>query len=430
MESTEIMHNETEDPEPNFSSEVVTAITAVSSVIITPESTSARKKVFSKHKMSEKPLTLASFYPEVTVEEKVTAITRKKKKKESSRTKQLLLNALADSKIKLSHLLEKEPSQMSSIVRKSRRLINKERKEREKERTINLSNFIPMKTLSETKATGKISELSVKNEEDKVSESRPIIRSQIPVMGETDQFPFTTLAEWLIWHTNFPELAFVREAYDLDAVPSDSDEIYWINVMNEPEFFNSNWKMAGSIIHDLNQARRQGPPTSIPDFNLDFNLTEGFSTLFMDIYLILTKMPNGLKNHQYPVVQLALKGLFLLDLIFMDHGKWFAKESEEVVNDRVKELDRFMLLQETEENYKEEVELLFESGEWQEGIVYFDLLISKSLYLSTFSQTHITEEAKLVGLKKLRNSKKIQIQLNKIEFLDERRVNVLLSKFS
>ncbi len=421
---------ETDDPELNSSSDGSTSPTVVLSPNITPKSTSTSTQILPKHKMEVKPLPLSSFYPEVTIEKKIDAGTIKKKKKKQSKTKQLFLDALADSKIKLSKINDKGPSLKSSTFRKQRRLMNKKRKEKEIERTITLTNFIP--TEVQTEITNEVDKSDPKTENylKKATQIRPTIRSEIPVIGKTDQFPFTTLAEWLIWHTHFPELAFVREAYDVDAVPSDTDEIYWINVMNEPEFFTSNWKMAGSIIHDLNQARRLGPPTSVPDFDLDFSLTEGLSTLFTDTYLILTKMPNGLKNHQYPVLQLALKGLFLLELIYMDHGNWFAKESEEVLHQRVKVLDRFMLLQESETTYEEEVKLLMESGGWQERIVYFDLLISKSMYLSTFSQTHMTEEAKVTTLKKLPYSERIQLELKNIKFLDERRVNLLSSKLS
>ena len=309
-------------------------------------------------------------------------------------------------------------------------MTRRQRRENEFDRTIDLTQFIP-KDSPKLEPENQITEpLETTSQEMDKTVVKPTIRSQIPILSESDQFPFTTLAEWLIWHSNFPELAFVREAYDLDAVPMDSDEVYWINVMNEPEFFNSDWKMAGSIIHDLNLARRQGPPSGSPDFDMDLVLTEGFSTLFTDIYQILTKMPAGLKNYRYPVLQLALKGLLLLDLVYLDQGYWFAKESGEELHFRVTKLDEFIEQQEVELDYEENTKLWIGTEKWQRGLVCFDLLISKSIYLSTFSQTHLNEKVKISTLIKNDLNQSIVSNLNEVKFMDELRVKSLLAQLT
>jgi len=196
--------------------------------------------------------------------------------------------------------------------------------------------------------------------------------------------------------------------------------------MNEPEFFNSNWKMAGSVIHDLNLAKRQGPPSGSPDFDMDLVLTQGFFTLFTDIYLILTKMPNGLKNYRYPVLQLALKGLLLLDLVYVEKNIWFAKESEEELQLRVKNLDEFIKQQEDEIKYETNVkQLMLDTRLWQKGIICFDLLITKSIYISTFSQTHLTEKMKIAILRKNMFQQEILSRLIPVGFMDQLKINTL-----
>ena len=410
------------DPSPNITSSI--------SDEKTEQLLSTDKKSLKISKINFKPLTLPHFYPEVPSQKLIESPPKKKARKQKSQTKQLLLEALTSSKKQLEMQRKGNQKNQPKKRQKKTRMSRKQRREIEMNRTIELTKFIPLKSKNVVGDNQKSLDINRENQEIHTSEIKPTIRSKIPLLTESDPFPFTSLSEWLIWHRNFPELALVREAHDLDAVPQDSDEVYWINVMNEPEFFNSNWKMAGSRIQDINLARRQGPPTGTPDFDMDFSLTEGFSTLFTDIYLILTKMPNGLKNYRYPVLQLALKGLLLLDLVYLDQNIWFAKKSEDELELRVRRLDEFIEQQISEEDYEENVKMLMATNEWQKGIVCFDLLITKSIYLSTFSQTHLTENTKISNLLKNDLQQKMLSILNKVRFMDELRVNAFSAQLT
>jgi hypothetical protein len=400
-------------------------ISSSTSIESTTERATTNGNSLQKSKTVLIPLTLPHFYPNVPIPKEISTSSKKKTKKKKSKTKQLLLDALTNSKKEFTSRSKGRQTNQLKKSKKFSRMSKRQRKEIEFDRTIDLTQFIPKEGHKERFNSQKTVNIENSSQEINIPDIQPTIRSSIPILTESDQFPFTTLSEWLIWHSNFPELAFVREAYDLDAVPLDSDEVYWISVMNEPEFFNSNWKMAGSIIHDLNLAKKQGPPSGTPDFDMDLVLTEGFSTLFTDIYLILTKMPNGLKNYRYPVLQLALKGLLLLDLVYLDQDIWFAKESEEELHIRIKNLDEFVEQQEEELDYENNVKILMEASVWQKGIVCFDLLITKSIYLSTFSQTHLPETVKISTLNKNNFQQIMLSSLNQVRFLDELRVNSL-----
>ncbi|MHA2111512.1 MAG: hypothetical protein ACXAC6_11145 [Candidatus Hodarchaeales archaeon] len=372
-----------------------------------------------KIEMKIKPQSLQIFYPEIppAKEEKSTKKRKTKKhSKSSSRTKQLLLEALNDSK---QHLQMKNEVKSKKRTKKSSskpRMTRKQRKDYELKNTISLTRFIPQSIVI---TTDPIKTLVRKTD-------------QNPLLEESDLYPFTNLVEWLIWHQNFPELAYVREAYDLDAVPKDSDEIYWINVMNEPEFFTSNWKIAGSRIYDLEGIKTSGPPGGEPEFNMDLVLTEnGFSTLFSDVYMILTKLPDGLKNLRYPILQLALKGLLLLELAFIDENlRWFALGSQKDLKTRLTILDTFMGEQKSKSDYEYSVSNLKDAGTWQKGILTFDLLIMKSMFLSTFSRTQISEEMKLEILKNNKFHQELISRLKSIAQLDRLRVNKLIQQIS
>ncbi len=361
-----------------------------------------------------KPQSLQIFYPEIPPAKEEIPINKRKKKKRSksnSKTKQLLLDALNDSKQQLK--LKKELKSKKSIKKSSSkpRITKKQRKEYELKNTISLTRFIPQKVVI----------------------SRDLIKTlvhktdQNPLFEESDPYPFSTLIEWLIWHNNFPELAYVREAYDIDSVTQDSDEIYWINVMNEPEFFTSNWKIAGSRIQDLEGIRTRGPPGGEPEFNMDLVLTEnGFSTLFSDVHMILTKLPNGLKNLHYPILQFALKGLLLLELAFIDDNlRWFALGSQEDLKTRLTILDTVMGKQESKSDYEYSVSNFNDAGTWQKGIIAFDLLIMKSMFLSTFSRTQISEEIKIETLRNNEFQQEVISKLNEVDKLDKLRVKDL-----
>jgi hypothetical protein len=338
-------------------------------------------------------------------------------KKPSSITKQLLLDALNDSKQQLKVDTATKSKALKKKALSKPRMTKKERKELEQKRTIKLTKFIPESVLTHSKVSSK-------------PITRRIIRKadQNSILEESDLYPFTNLIEWLIWHQNFPELAYVREAYDLDSVPQDSDEVYWINVMNEPEFFTSNWKVAGSKIYDLERIRTLGPPGGEPEFNMDLIQTEnGFSTLFSDVHMILTKMTDGLKNLRYPILQLALKGLLLLELAYMDENlRWFALGSNQDLKTRLSFLDDFIGEQESRVDYEDNIRRLIKTEVWQTGIITFDLLIMKSMFLSTFSRTRIQEEIKIEILRSNKFQQEVILRLKTVDKLDRLRVKNLI----
>jgi hypothetical protein len=96
----------------------------------------------------------------------------------------------------------------------------------------------------------------------------------------------------------------------------------------------------------------------------------------------------------------------------------------------VKELDNFMGQQDTIQEYQRNIELFKSSKttDWQDGIVCFDLLMMKSIFLSSFFETKMKEEDKLKILKKEKFYSKIIKDLQKIQFVDKPRVGYLLRK--
>jgi len=378
--------------------------------------------VHEKETKKNKPQSLQVFYPEIPPAKKELSSKKRKKrstKKQSSRTKQLLLEALNESKLQLQ---TKEIDKAKKTKKKSpTRMTRKQRKEYEQKKTVKLTSFIPQIVIK-----------PLEHSSDNISKSTIRKSDQIPLLEDSDPYPFSTLIEWLIWHNSFPELAYVREAYDLDSVPQDSDEVYWINVMNEPEFFTSNWKVAGSRIYDLEGIRTRGPPGGEPEFNMDLVLTEnGFSTLFSDVHMILNKMPDGLKNLRYPILQLALKGLLLLELAYMDENlRWFALGSDKDLKERLSVLDSFVGEQESRDDYEVNVRSMMNAEVWQKGIISFDLLIMKSMFLSTFSRTQIPAEIKIAVLNTNKFQQGVISRLNAVDQLDRLRVKDLIIQLS
>jgi hypothetical protein len=238
------------------------------------------------------------------------------------------------------------------------------------------------------------------------------------------------LSEWLIWHRNYPELAYVREAFDVEEVPDDSDEVYWVNILNEPEFFESSWKIAGLKIEGVNSLKFKGRPDGLPDWDIDQIFTDGFYTYFKDVYTILKQNTDGIQNYRYPILVLALKGLLLMDLAHFDkiNNRWFSKGSNEEMSIKLRELDYFMSHQETVEGYQQYLKNSRPktTPDWKLGILCFDLVIMRSLFLSAFFKSRLVEETKF-NLIKQENLMEILIQkLPKVEFLDRQRVHSLL----
>ena len=223
----------------------------------------------------------------------------------------------------------------------------------------------------------------------------------------------------------------MRETHDLDEVPDDSDEIFWVNIMNEPEFFNTSWKMAGTIVEDVNALKFKGNQNLVPDWEMDREYTDGFFTFFRDMFRILKYNPNGIRNYRYPILLFALKGLLLLELVTLDStsNRWFSKGSFEDLNNRLKELDSFVSHQRTHQEYQKIIRSYKANTvttNWYSGIVSFDLLVMKSLFLSTFFETTMKEEDKIKIIKEEDFNMLIFEQLKEIQFLDRQRIESLL----
>ena len=270
--------------------------------------------------------------------------------------------------------------------------------------------------------------LKIQTEEKKLDKEK--VKSGLHQLKDTDPFPFTRLAEWLIWHRNYPELAYVREAYDVDEVPDDSDELFWVNMMNEPEFFYSSWKIAGLNIEGVDSLKNKGRPDRLPEWDIDQGLTDGFSTFFKDVFSVLQNYTNGMKNYRFPILSLALKGLVLLDLAYLDinTNRWFSKASNQEMITRIRELDYFMSQQETDEGYQQYLKnsKTETAPDWKLGILCFDLVIMRSLFLSAFFRSRIAEKTKFDLIKQEGLMEILIKKLPDVEMLDRQRVRSLL----
>ncbi|MFX1284175.1 MAG: hypothetical protein ACFFB5_10990 [Promethearchaeota archaeon] len=371
-----------------------------------------------KKKIIYKPQPLSTYYSEIPVIKKekkpIKKINKRKRGKKTSPTRQLLTSALLETK---ERLLTHEKSYL-----KKKTLSRQEKKKRDlwkrKKQTIELNHFI--------------SEINVRTKEIQAEAlMKPDVYQiqQESTLKENDPFPFTNLTEWLIWHNNYPELAFVREAYDLEQIPEEGDvEIFWVNVMNDPEFFNPDWRIAGSTI-DLDSIKYQRKSDWKPEWDIMATYTDGFSTFFKDIHQILTQNPQGL-NYRYSILQFALKGLLLLDLAYFDaeKQKWFSKGSFEDLMIRLKELDQFVSQQENVSTYQQNLTPSMVKNNWYSGLICFDLLITQSIYLKHFSQNQLTEDEKIHVINQANFRQTILKKLSTLEEMDTTRVRSLQRK--
>ncbi len=373
---------------------------------------------------------LSHYYPEISKPEKRPSTTKlsTKRKSKQSPTKLLLKSALKETKKRIEvKSNKKEPKKLGSRKKKRKyKILNKFK-------VIKLNEFVSLK-----KYTLQIEPNRNQNPEPekriyiKGNAEKTSLINEHPIIDDT-HFPFTSLTEWLIWHKNYPELEYVREIHDLDEVPDDSDEIFWVNIMNEPEFFNTSWKMAGTIVEDINNLKFKGNPNLVPDWDMDQEYTDGFFTFFRDVFQILKYNPNGIRNYRYPILLFALKGLLLLELVTLDStsNRWFSKGSFEDMNNRLKELDNFVSHQKTHKEYQKIIRSYKANTvttNWSSGIISFDLLVMKSLFLSTFFETTMKDEDKIKIIKEEEFNSRIFEQLKEIQFLDRQRIGSVLKK--
>ncbi|MFX0125217.1 MAG: hypothetical protein ACFFAE_16440 [Candidatus Hodarchaeota archaeon] len=358
------------------------------------------------------------FYPDIPSLKEDKPTPTKPKKDEidniTSPTRQLLSIALQETKKKL--------TSQKTIPLKRKAISKKEMKRRNREKvleqTIRLNEFIHERKIK----LKRIKELDEPQEMDNTQPNRESNVNDSP-------FPFTNLSEWLIWHHNFPELAFVREAYDPEQIPDKGDiKVFWVNVMNDPEFFNTEWRIAGSSV-DIDLIKQQKHPNWAPEWDILSSYTDGFSIYFEDVYEILSRNPTGLENYRYPVLQFALKGLLLLDLAHYDYQsqKWFKKGIREDLS-RLRILDQFVNKQTNLSNYIQKLSSEELRNEWYIGLICFDLIVIRSTFLKRFSQKHLTEEEKIDVLVKKEMSQIINEKLSTIENIEPIRVKNLKKK--
>lgn len=382
-----------------------------------------KKESFSKEKqIIYQPQQLSSFYSEIPLMKEVISSPSKTKKrekgKENSRTRQVLTDALIETKKRLSTQPKIQSSKEKITSRKKKK---KQDFEKLQKQTIRLNHFI--------------SEEIVRTKEIRSEPLVQVVDSNARTqheffLNDNDPFPFTNLTEWLIWHEYYPELGFVREAYDIEQVPDEEDvEVFWVNIMNDPEFFNPNWRIAGSSI-DIDSIKYQRRPDGTPEWDIISSYTDGFSIFFEDVYQILSQNSQGLQNYQYPILQFALKGLLLMELTYFDDlkQKWFRKGTVEDLMTRLKELDQFIIQQENLSAYQQNLKSQLMKNEWYIGLICFDLIVIQSTYLKHFSQNQLTEDEKIQVIKEENLNQAIGKKLSTIEKLEKIRVRNLQKK--
>ncbi|MFW9854366.1 MAG: hypothetical protein ACFFFG_04870 [Candidatus Thorarchaeota archaeon] len=274
-------------------------------------------------------------------------------------------------------------------------------------------------------------------------EKRPLLDKEVhfhyltedQFLDDTEPFPFSTLNEWLIWHHNYPQYAHVREAYDLNEIPETMDlEIFWVNIKSEPEFFSSTWEMLGAKIADVNSIKFNGLPEFLPEWKIGSMVTDGFASLFMDVYQLLMINPKGIANNRYPIFQFAMKGLTLLGSTYMDKktGRWHCILKDNELEMRIKVLDQFVNQQETPIGYERTLDPLLAVNKWYGGIIAFDLLASRSTFMREFTngKTDLKEDIKIEMIKNSIFKEGVIQKLESVKELDRYTVLQIIAKLN
>ena len=368
-----------------------------------------RKKQIRKIHLKPQPLfTFYSDIPPLEVEEFPQKKRKVKTTAKPSPTRQLLITALQETRVRINE--QKEPTLKKKSI--SKKEMKKRVREKIQDKTMKLSQFIPEKKV--------------------VVKSEKIFSPELnlePFFIEDEPFPFTNLSEWLIWHHNYPELAYVREAYDPEQIPDKGDiEVFWVNIMNDPEFFNAEWRIAGSRI-DIDSIKHQKHPNWAPEWDIISSYTNGISLFLEDVYFLIPNSPNGLENYRYPILQFALKGLLLLDLVYYDNQtqKWFRKGTREDLS-RLARLDQFVSEQDNLSTYRHILNNEDIKADWYIGLVCYDLIIVHSSFLKRFSQNQLAEDEKISILIEEDLNQLISEKLSVIEEFERVRVRNLRKK--
>ncbi|MFX0181649.1 MAG: hypothetical protein ACFE95_01105 [Candidatus Hodarchaeota archaeon] len=383
---------------------------------------------------------LSTFYPEIPDNSKQKKSSKKnseiRKKSKTPLTKELLSFALEEKK----QTLMKKSNQKTKRNKVSKKKSVKEKKGMEGWLILRLTQFITEEKVKANKISS--SKSSVRSDvnaniipSEFIQKNEPQSFEE-PLLADIDPFPFTSLAEWLLWHRNYPEYSHVREAFDYDQVPEDSDiEVFWVNTMNEPEFFSPNWKIAGIRIDNINKIEFQGRPEGMPEWQILPSETDGLSNFFEDVFRILIQNPQGIRNYTYSIIQFALKGLNYLNLAHFDdkYERWFNRGGFQDLNIRLRVLDQFISSQTTIEDYQRGLELLLsQQDSWILGVICFDLISSQSAFLKYLSnhQTSLSEDNKIRVINKSASRTRLIEKLTDLMTLDRDRVKSLLDQLN
>jgi hypothetical protein len=426
----------------DFSSERTTDQTSTQSEIHTKTSSSKSVKPKEpsqlKDSISKKKTTiyqsqsLLIFYPEISdIKEKEIVKGASKTRRKTKLLPTRNLNSFTtDETQKI--LVGK--SDQKAIKKRNLKKKKKRNETKIKNQTVlRLSHFVSEEIVKTDKKPNSISSVDLDTQTNLTS-SEIIQRSGTQFLSDSDPFPFSSLAEWLLWHRDYPEYSYVREAFDLDQVPEIHDiDLFWVNTMNEPEFFNQNWRIAGIMIEGMNTIKFKGRPEGTPEWLILPSETDGLSTFFEDVYRILLQNPQGIRNYNYPILKFALTGLSLLNLANYNeiNERWFSKGGDVDLAIKLKELDQFISDQINIGDYQRNVELLLsKSDDWYLGVICFDLISSQSAFLKHLSNQILkfSLDEKIRILKKSPFRDRIIRKLTELNISDQILSNMILDQ--
>ncbi|MHA1228430.1 MAG: hypothetical protein ACTSPV_17000 [Candidatus Hodarchaeales archaeon] len=353
------------------------------------------------------PSQLGEFYPGFEIISTIQSKPRKKTKSSSktrkTTTKSMKTGTLDINKNKSRKEIKKKSKKKAAVKVKKKKKVSKN------SRNVSpLTDFVKLVPLT-IKTNKKIQE--VQNGSDSIRKT---------IYTENEPFPFTNLVEWLLWHENYPELAYVREAYSPDDIP-DNSKVYYINLAGQPVFYDHDWRIAGSEI-ELNSLYNRNMPDHA-DWEIFSVATDGLTSLFEDIWQILFQNPVGLDNNRikrYPLVQFALKGLLLLELVLFnpENRRWFSKGTIEDLRLKTNELDSFMTNQATIEDYESLLNTTVSDEKLLTRLICIDLLFTNSSFLSSTARK-LSAEQKITSVKKYDQiSDSIKILLKQLLVVD------------
>ncbi|MFX0050299.1 MAG: hypothetical protein ACFE8U_03310 [Candidatus Hermodarchaeota archaeon] len=380
-----------------------------------------------------------TFYPEIfEIREKKTVRGASKTKRKTQQLPTRNLNSFTTNETE--KILVRKPAQINIKKRSLKKKKEKKETKLKNQTVLSLSHFVSEEIVKTDKKPNLISyvdlDAQINLTPSEIIQRSGTQKSEDQILSDSDPFPFTSLAEWLLWHRDYPEYSYVRETFDLDQVPEIHDiDLFWVNTMNEPEFFSQNWRIAGIMIEDMNTIKFKGRPEGMPEWLILPSETDGLSTFFEDVYRILLQNPQGIRNYNYPILKFALTGLSLLNLANYNeiNERWFSVGEFDDFSIRLRELDQFISDQTNISDYQRRLELLLsQKDNWYPGIICFDLISCRSVFLKHLSNFQIcpSEDDKVKIINKNASRRRIIEKLRELETLDRDRVNSLLGQLN